>query len=93
MIKYMILSITLVGCSIGPAPKVDTCLVNMSARQFECKNSSGTKFNISMNTTDKKNIEYLHNHISAPGHQIIDFFAWIKKAMAELQNDYYNKAK
>jgi hypothetical protein len=72
---------------------MDTCLVNMNSRMFECKNPKGTRFAISMSTKDKKNIKYLHNHISAPGHQVIDFFTWVKKAMVYLQNEYYGKAR
>ena len=83
----------LTGCSLGPPPKIDTCLVNMQTRMFECKNHKGTKFHISMNTRDPKNVQYLHNHISAPGDQIIDLMSWFKKAMLYIQNEYYNKAR
>lgn len=96
MIRSMILLIALIvcnGCAIGPAPKMDTCLVNMRARQFECKNHKDTKFKISMYTTDKEDIEYLHNHVSAPGHQVIELFAWFNKAMTYLKNEFYNKAR
>lgn len=81
------------GCTIGPPPKMDTCLLNMKTRNFECKNPKGTRFKISMDTKDPKNIKYLHNHISAPGHQVIDMFTWFKKAMIQLQNEYYGKRR
>lgn len=92
LIKYMILSMALIsGCAIGPAPKVDTGLINMKKRQIEYKNHKGTKFNISLDTKDKKNKEYLHNQICAPGEQVIDFMTWVRKAMTQLSNTYYNK--
>lgn len=96
MIRFMTLLIALTvfsGCAIGPAPKMDTCLVNMNTRMFECKNHKGTKFNIPMNTKNPDNVKYLHNHISAPGHQVIDMFAWFNKAMTYLKNEFYNKAR
>ncbi len=81
------------SCSIGPAPKVDTGIINMQERQIEFKNSQGTKFNIPLDTEDPKDVEYLHNQICAPGDQFIDFMSWIKKAMVQFQDDYYNKAR
>lgn len=95
MIRFMILliALTISGCSIGPARKMDTCILYMDVREFHCKNQRGTKFNISLDTTKKEDVEYLDRHISAPGEQVIDFMAWIKKAMLELQNTYFSKAR
>ncbi len=80
------------GCAIGPAPKMDTCIVYMKpVRHFDCKNHKGTRFKIKFNTTNEDNIKYLDRHISAPGNQVIDFITWVKKAMTHLSNTYYNK--
>jgi len=81
----------LVGCSIGPAPKLDTGIVDMKRRQVDFKNHRGTKFTIKLDTTNEKDIKYLHNQICAPGDQVIDFMTWIRKAMTQLSDDYYNK--
>ena len=95
MKKYMILLIALAssGCSIGPAPKIDTCITYMYDRVWDCKNSKGTKFKISFDTKNEDDKKYMDRHISAPSDQVIDMFAWIKKAMLELQNSFLNKTK
>lgn len=87
----MILSMVLAGCSIGPAPKTDIGILDMNRRVVDFKNTSGTKFTISLDTKDKTEIKYLHNQIMGPGDQVIDLFTWFHKALTELKNDYYKK--
>ncbi len=65
----------------------------MRRRQIEFKNSRGTHFNISLDTKQKDDIEYLHNQICAPGSQVIDYVSWFKKVMNQLGDDYYSKVK
>lgn len=81
------------ACAVGPPPKVDTGVLNMRKRQFEFKNSKGTRFNISLDTKQKDDIAYLHNQICGPGDQVIDLFTWFQKAMTQISEDYYQKKK
>jgi len=79
------------SCALGPPPKIDTGILNMRARRFEFKNARGTRFNISLDTKNKKDQEYLHNQICGPGEQVIDLFTWFRKAITQISNDYYNR--
>lgn len=93
MIKYTILLTVLIAFSacISPPPKVDTGILNMKKRRFEFKNSKGTRFNISLDTKNKADLEYLHNQICGPGDQVIDLFTWFQKLLTQVKDDYYTR--
>ena len=91
LIRFTILLMVLVGCSIGPAPKTDIGILDMNRRMVDFKNTKGTKFSISLDTKAEREIKYLHNQIMGPGDQVINLFTWFHKALTELKDDYYNK--
>lgn len=81
------------ACTIGPPPKMDTGLLDIERRVVNFKNHKGTKFSISLDTKDPEEKKYLDKQVMIPGDQLIDFITWVRKAMTQLQNTYYNKAR
>jgi hypothetical protein len=72
---------------------MDTGLLDIERRMVNFKNHKGTKFSISLDTTDAEEKKYLDKQVMIPGDQLIDFITWLRKAMTQLQNTYYNKAR
>lgn len=91
MIKFIALLMVLSACNtLPPPPRMDTGLINMKKRVINFKNEQGTHFEIPLNTRNKKDIQYLHNQVCAPGNQVIDFVTWFYKALTVVRENYYN---